>query len=104
METVTFTCTAPGDLLRWEPSDTSITFTVRNTDTINEPQELFGYAATLITFNDTALTSTLTKIAGDGITVVCTGIEPSLTTIGSSMIRSVGELQLVSRLLSVCTN
>ncbi len=102
METVTVTCTAPGNFLRWELSDVSIIFTVRE-DT-NEPQEQFGYTATLIAFNDTSLTSTLSRTAENGITVSCVGFVPTLTTIGSSMIRLVGELQLVSRLLSVCIN
>ncbi len=102
METVTFTCTAPGDILRWEPSDTSILFTVRSTDT-NEPQEQFGYTVTLNAVNNTTLTSTLSRIAENGITVSCVGVVLTLTTIGSSTIRLVGELQLVSRLLSVYT-
>ncbi len=45
METVTFTCTAPGDSLRWEPSDASIT--IFSTADLNEPIAVFGYNATL---------------------------------------------------------
>ncbi len=60
-----------------------------------------GYNATLIAFNDTTLTSTLSRTAENGITVSCVDPLPTLTTIGSSTIRLVGELQLVSRLLCV---
>ena len=103
METVTFTCTAPGDSLRWVPSDVS-RITVRSTTDINMMLIQTGYTVTLIAFNDTTLTSTLSRTAENGITVSCVGFVPTLTTIGSSMIRLVGELQLVSRLLSVCIN
>ena len=55
---------------------------------------------TLIAFNDTTLTSTLSRTAENGITVSCLGFVP-ISTIGSSTIRLVGELQLVFRLSSV---
>ena len=64
-----------------------------------------GYTVTLIAFNDTTLTSTLSRTAENGITVSYVGgfvnSLLTLTTIGSSMIQLVGELQLVPRLLSV---
>ncbi len=103
METVTFTCTAPGDSLRWEPSNVS-RITIRSTSGLNVPlMPQPGYTVTLIAFNDTTLTSTLSRTAENGITVSCVDPLPTLTTIGSSMIHLVGELQLVSRLLSVYT-
>ena len=95
METVTFTCIAPGDFLRWEPSDTARTrtITVRSTSGLNIPDVVSGYTVTLIAFNDTTLTSTLSITAENGINVSCVDPLPTLTTIGSSIIQLVGELQ-----------
>ena len=96
METVTFTCTAPGDSLRWVPSDVS-RITIRPTTSgLNVPlMPQPGYTVTLIAFNDTTLTSTLSRTAENGITVSCVGgfVDSLLTqtTIGSSTIRLVGE-------------
>ncbi|XP_064401125.1 uncharacterized protein LOC135347183 isoform X3 [Halichondria panicea] len=89
METVTFTCTAAGDFLRWEPSDATRTIAVRSTSGLNVANVVSGYTVTLIAFNDTTLTSTLSRIAENGITVSCVGFVLTLTTIGSSMIRLV---------------
>ncbi|XP_064401761.1 complement receptor type 1-like [Halichondria panicea] len=93
METVVFTCTAPGDSLRWVPSDVS-RITIRPTTSgLNVPlMPQLGYTVTLIAFNDTTLTSTLSRTAENGITVSCVGfVDPLLTqtTIGSSTIRLV---------------
>ncbi len=100
METVIFTCTAPGDSLRWVPSDVSAPITILSTADLNVPQETQpGYTLTLIAFSSTTLTSTLSRIAENGITVSCVGFDPTLNTIGSATIQLVGELQLVSRLL-----
>ncbi len=82
METVTFTCTAPGDFVRWEPSDVS-PITILSTSDLNVPHMRSGYTVTLIAANDTTLTSTLSRTAENGITVSCLGI-------GSSAIRLVG--------------
>ena len=90
METVTFTCTAPGDSLRWELSDV-FRITVRSTSGLSVPNIVSGYTVTLIAFNDTTLTSTLSRIAENGINVSCVDPLPTLTTIGFSMIRLVGE-------------
>ena len=96
METVTFTCTAPGDSLRREPSDVS-RITIRPTTSgLNVPlMPQPGYTVTLIAFNDTTLTSTLSRTAENGITVSCVGgfVDSLLTqtTIGSSTIQLVGE-------------
>ena len=103
METVTFICTAPGEVLRWEPSNVARTITVRSTSGLNVANVVSGYTVTLIAFNDTTLTSTLSRTAQNWITVSCVGFALTLTTIGSSTIRLVGELQLVSCLLSVYT-
>ncbi|XP_064401086.1 uncharacterized protein LOC135347119 isoform X2 [Halichondria panicea] len=83
METVTFTCTAAGDSLRWEPSD--VTRILVRSD-LNVPMTLFGYTVTLIAANDTTLTSTLSRTAENGITVSCVDPEPTATLIGSSII------------------
>ncbi len=103
METVTFTCTAPGDSLRWEPSDVA-RIDIFSTLDLNEPLVRSGYTVRLIAVDNNTLTSTLSRTAENGTTVSCSGfVDPLLTrtTIGSSMIRLVGELQLVLRLLSV---
>ena len=97
METITFTCTATGNTLRWEPSDVdriSIRITVYN---LNEPQmPQPGYIATLIAFDNTTtetiLTSTLSRTAEDGITVSCVDPSPTLTIVGSTSISLVGEM------------
>ncbi len=100
METVTFTCTAVGDSLRWSPSDATPITILSSTSGLNVPRNASGYTVTLIAFDNDTLTSTLSRTAENGITVSCLTV-PTLTTIGSSMIRLVGELQLVSCLLSV---
>ncbi len=102
METVTFTCTVAGNLLRWEPSGVTDIDVPSNAE-INVPEMRSGYTVRLIAANDTTLTSTLSRTAENGITVSCVDPLPTLTTIGSSTIRLVGELQLVSRLLCVYT-
>ncbi len=94
METVTFTCTANGDSLRWVSSDGTI-IAVHSTSGLNVPSDdVSGYTVTLIAFNDTTLTSTLTRTAENGITVSCLDL-PTLTTIGSATILLVGELQFI---------
>ncbi len=102
METVTFTCTTNGTSLRWVFSDSTASITVLPSPSdLNVPIGVSGYTVTLIAFNNTTLTSTLSRTVPNGITVSCVGFVPTLTTIGSSTIRLVGELQLVSRLLSI---
>ncbi len=92
METVTFTCTAPGDFLRWEPSDV-VRITVHSTSGLNVSNVVLSYTVTLIAFNNTTstLTSTLSRTAENGITVSCVDPVPVLTTIGSSTLVLVGE-------------
>ena len=97
METVTYTCTAPGNSLRWVLSDVTDIDILSTPSGLNVPLMQSGYTVTLIAFNDTTLTSTLSRTAENGITVSCLDLP---TTIGSSMIQLVGELQLVSRPLS----
>ncbi len=91
MDTVTFTCTAAGDALRWEPSDVT-SITILSTSDLNVPIGVSGYTVTLIAANDTILTSNLSRTAENGITVSCVGFVPTLNTIGSSTISLVGEL------------
>ncbi len=95
METVTFTCTALGDSLRWALSDVSAPITVRTTIELNVPLMRSGYTVKLTAFDNTTLTSDLSRIAENGTTVTCVRLMPA-TTVGSSTIRLVGELQLVS--------
>ena len=89
METVTFTCTAPGDSLRWVSSD-STSISILSTSDLNVPIVVSGYTVTLIAVDNTALTSTLSRTAENGITVSCVGFVP-VSTIGSLMIQLVGE-------------
>ncbi len=95
METVTFTCTVTGDTVRWEASDVS-RITVRSTIyNLNEPlMPRPGYTVTLTAFNDTSLTSTLSRVAEDGITVSCVTSTQTITTVGSTTISVVSELLL----------
>ncbi len=92
METVTFTCTVPGDSLRWEPSDV-IRITIFSIAGLNVPFVISGtgYTVTLIAVDSTSLTSTLSRTAENGITVSCVGLVP-VSTIGSSTIQLVGKL------------
>ncbi|XP_064407176.1 uncharacterized protein LOC135352000 isoform X2 [Halichondria panicea] len=87
METVTFTCTGAGTFLRWEPSDVT-PITILSTSGLNAPLMHSGYTVTLLAFNDSTLTSTLSRTAENGITVSCLGFMP-VSTIGSSTIRLV---------------
>ncbi len=99
METVTFTCTAPGDSMRWVPSDATPITIISSPSGLNVPNVVSGYTITLVAFNDTTLTSTLSRTAENGITVSCVDPLPTLTTIGSSTIRLV-QLAIVYRPLS----
>ncbi len=92
METVTFTCTVPGDTVRWETSDTG-RITIRNSTDLNVPlRPVPGYTLTQTAFTDTTMTSTLSSAAEEGITVSCVDPFPEVTTIGSTTINVVGEL------------
>ncbi len=76
METVTFTCTAPGDSLRWVPSDVT-PISILSTSDLDVPIVVSGYTVTLIAVDNTTLTSTLSRTAENGITVSCVGVVPS---------------------------
>ncbi len=63
-----FTCTAPGTNLRWSLSDApnidvDSEFTPLNMPEIPVP----GYTVTLTAINDTSLTSTLSRVAENGV-------------------------------------
>ncbi len=91
METVTFTCTAPGDILLWDPSDVSRITVSKITHNLNEPvisREV--YTVTLTEFDNNTLTSTLSRVAVDGITVLCAHVTTTLVTIGTTTINVVG--------------
>ncbi len=92
MEKVTFTCTAPGDLLRWSPSDDASFINVNSENTpLNMPEmPRSGYTVTLTAFNNTSLTSTLSRIAENGIIVIC--LDPPNDMIGSATIQLAGEV------------
>ncbi len=82
--------------MRWQPSDVT-QITILNTADTNEPQTPRpGYTVTLTAFNDTTITSTLSRAAQDGITVSCIDPLPTLTTIGSTTISLAGELSIAS--------
>ena len=94
MTTVTFTCTSPGNLLRWDPSDVSrfdvdTRFTPINMPEMPQP----GYTVTLTALNETSLTSTLTRRAENGITVTC--LDSSNVEIGSETIQLASESLLM---------
>ncbi len=97
METVTFTCTAPGDTLLWETTDpAALQIGIRNSTHLNVSiMPLPGYTVTQTAFTDTTMTSTLSSAAMDGITVSCLD-ELTLTTIGSTTVNVVGESVLFS--------
>ncbi len=87
METVTFTCTGSGDTMRWELSDVT-PINVRSPGNINLPLIPHpGYTVTLTAFNDSSLTTTLSRVADDGITVVCKAVA---TIIGYTTISLAG--------------
>ncbi len=93
METVTFTCTVNGNRISWEPSNVS-RINLRNSSNINVPlMPQPGYTLMLIAFNDTTITSTLSRTAEDGINVSCVDLL-TLTTIGSTTINLTGEVLL----------
>ncbi len=99
MEMVTFTCTAPGTNLRWSISDVFLdididpAFTPFNmplmTDTVPP------YTFTLIAFDNISLTSTLSRIAENGITVICLNPRTS-NNFGSETIQLAGEVLCMS--------
>ncbi len=94
METVTFTCTVPGDSIRWQLSDVS-RITIRNSTDLNVPIPTRpGYTVRQTAFTDTTITSTLSRAAEEGIIVSCIVTMPTLTTIGSTTIHLAGELSL----------
>ncbi len=91
METVTFTCTAPGEALRWDlPGVGRITVRTTTSEVNVSSNPIPGYTVTLIAFDNTTLTSTLSRTAENGITVSCMDT-PVLTTIGSLTLNLVGE-------------
>ncbi len=83
MEAVTFTCTVPGALLRWSLSDVSSNIDVDSEFTpLNMPEmPVPGYTVTLNAFSDTSLTSTLSRVAENGVMVTC--LDPPNDEIGS---------------------
>ncbi len=104
METVTFTCTVTGDRMNWETSDVT-RITIRNSSNLNVPMmPRPGYTLTLKAFTNSTMTSTLSRVAEDGIIVSCVDPLPTLTTIGTTTISLVGELLslLIMQSAQVC--
>ena len=91
MERVTFTCTAPGALLRWSPSDVASNIDVDSEFTpLNMPEmPVPGYTVTLTAFDDTGLTSTFSRVAENGVMVTC--LDPPNDVIGSATVQLAGE-------------
>ncbi len=93
MEMVTFTCIVT--TVRWEATDVSCITVCSTSYNLNEPlMPRPGYTVTLTAFNDTSLTSTLLRVAEDGITVSCVTSTQTITAVGSTTISVVGELLL----------
>ncbi|XP_064400075.1 uncharacterized protein LOC135346389 [Halichondria panicea] len=90
MERVTFTCTAPGALLRWSPSDVASNIDVDSEFTpLNMPEmPVPGYTVTLTAFDDTGLTSTFSRVAENGVMVTC--LDPPNDVIGSATVQLAG--------------
>ncbi len=97
METVTFTCTANGDILIWDLPGNRITVLTTSDPLVMQS----GYTVTLIALDNDTLTSTLSRTAENGITVSCLEIVSTLTTIGSSTIRLAGEVLSIVHCLYV---
>ncbi len=97
METVTFTCTAIGNVLLWDLPGNRITVLATSDPLVMGPD----YTVTLIAFNNTTLTSTLSITAENGITVSCSEIVSTHITIGSSTIRLAGEVLSIVHCLYV---
>ncbi len=77
--------------MNWDTSDQT-RITIRNTADLNEPlMPQLGYTVTLTALTDTTMTSTLSRIAEDGITVSCIAITPIVATVGSTTINVAGE-------------
>ena len=73
-ELVTFTCTVSGTLLRWDPSDSQF-INVLDTAPLNVPNmPVPGYTVTRIPSSPNSLTSTLSRIAEDGVSVTCVSV------------------------------
>ncbi|XP_064400519.1 uncharacterized protein LOC135346723 [Halichondria panicea] len=86
MEIVTFTCTSPGTLISWSLSDLSVNIIVdRGINELNMALMQQGYTVTLTAFNNTSLTSTLSRTAENGVRVTC--LDPPNDEIGSTTIQ-----------------
>ncbi len=92
METVTFTCTAPGSTIIWVLSDVSDITVTTTSVAVNVSEIVRGYIVTLTAVTNTSLTSTLSRVAEDGIIVSCIATMPIVDTIGSTTVTLVGEL------------
>ncbi len=91
MKSVTFTCTAPGSSLRWSTSDAPNINVNSGFTPLNIPlMPIPPYTVILTAFNDTSLTSTLSRIAENGVIVTC--LDPPNDVIGATTIQLTGEV------------
>ncbi len=80
--------------MRWQPSDV-FRITILNSTDLNVPIPTQpGYTLRQTAFTDTTMTSTLSRVAVEGINVSCISLRPTLTTIGFTTIHLAGELSL----------
>ncbi len=91
MENVTFTCTALGSEIEWSlPNGILVTLNGVAEDINKEFVEFNVYIIVVTGLNATAITSTLTTVAENGVTLSCRGVDP-LETVGSSTIQLAGK-------------
>ena len=91
MENVTFTCTALGTEVEWSlPNGINVILTGVAENINKEFVEFDVYILAVTGFNATAITSTLTTVAENGVTLSCTGQNP-VETVGSSTIQLAGK-------------
>ncbi len=91
IETVTFTCTVPGDTLVWEVSDANrVVVTTSDYILIESVLLRSVYTMTLTAFDNATATFTVSRAAVNGITFSCMSLTTTLTVIGSTTINVVG--------------
>ena len=95
MERVIFTCTATGTSLKWSLSDAPNIDVDSELSPLNMPEmPVPGYTVTLTAINDTSLTSTLSRVAENGVMVTC--LDPPNDEIGSATIQLAGKVYTLS--------
>ncbi len=96
MERVTFTCTAPGAIIGWSISDVTSNIVVdSDIDGLNMARILQDYTVTLTAVNDSSITSTISRIAENRVTVTCE-VATTNVIIGSATIQLTGEIYSIA--------